>query len=270
AARWEAISADATAAVEAGRSATQYRRFAELILANLARIAKGAAEARLPDIYSEKPGEVAVPLERHLSPQANADAYFKQARRAERRAAAGQETIRTARRRLVALTALRGEAASREVTLARLKEIENDLAPAAAPTSAKQEETDKRAAALGIRPRRFVVTGGWTVLVGRSAAENDLLTHKYAAASDLWFHARQAQGSHVVLRRDKRKSEPAREAIIETARIAAHYSKAKNSKHVPVSYTEKRYVRKVRGGAAGLAVMLREKVVFVTPAAPKP
>jgi predicted ribosome quality control (RQC) complex YloA/Tae2 family protein len=269
AARWEAISADAAAAVESGRSATHYRRFAELILANLALIARGAAEARLPDIYSEEPGEIAVPLEKHLSPQANADAYFKQARRTERRAALAQETIRTARRRMVDLAALRGEAESREVTLARLKEIETDLAPAAAPRTAKQEEADKRAATLGIRPRRFVVAGGWTVLVGRSAAENDVLTHKYASAGDLWFHARQAQGSHVVLRRDKRKSEPAREAIIEAARIAAHYSKAKNSKHVPVSYTEKRYVRKVRGGAAGLAVMLREKVVFVTPAPPR-
>jgi predicted ribosome quality control (RQC) complex YloA/Tae2 family protein len=270
AARWQAIAADAARAVAGGRGAADLRRRAELVLANLSLITKGMAEAPLPDIYSEEPGRIIVPLEQHLSPQANADAYFKQARRVERRAALAQETIRTARRRLMDLAALKGEAESRDVTPARLRQIEEELAPAAAPRTAKQEETDKRAAALGIRPRRFVIAGGWTLLVGRSAAENDLLTHKYAAASDLWFHARQAQGSHVVLKRDKRKTEPDHEAIIEAARIAAHYSKAKNSKHVPVSYTEKRYVRKVRGGAPGLAVMLREKVVFVTPAPPEP
>jgi len=102
--------------------------------------------------------------------------------------------------------------------------------------------------------------------VGRSAAENDILTHKYAAPSDLWFHARQAQGSHVVLRRDRKKTEPSKQAIIEAARLAAYHSKAKNARHVPVSYTEKRYVKKVRKGAPGLAVMLREKVIFVNPA----
>jgi len=59
-----------------------------------------------------------------------------------------------------------------------------------------------------------------------------------------------------------------RHAIAEAATIAAYYSKARTSKHVPVSYTEKRYVKKVRKGPPGLCVMLREKVIFVKPSLP--
>jgi predicted ribosome quality control (RQC) complex YloA/Tae2 family protein len=127
---------------------------------------------------------------------------------------------------------------------------------------------DEKAERLGIRPRRYVVTGGWVVLVGRSAKENDVLTHRYAAPGDLWFHARQAQGSHVVLRRIAGKTQVPREAVIQAAAIAAYHSKARTSKHVPVSYTERRYVKKVRRGAPGTAAMLREKVIFVTPSLP--
>jgi predicted ribosome quality control (RQC) complex YloA/Tae2 family protein len=72
----------------------------------------------------------------------------------------------------------------------------------------------------------------------------------------------------VVLRRERKTQVPL-DALLEAAAIAAHYSKARTSRNVPVSYTEKRYVKKVRKGPPGLCVMLREKVLFVDPALPE-
>lgn len=267
-ARWQAVARGAREAIERRPTAGQYRRFADLILANPKSIVRGAGAIRLPDIYSESGAEAEVPLDPRLAAHANADAYFKKARRIERSASMAEEALRNARRHLDGLEAIRAEAEAADTTLARLKQLAQDAGGETAPKE-REEKTDALAATLGIKPRRFVVAGGWTVLVGRSAAENDVLTHRYARPGDLWFHARQAQGSHVVLRKDRQKAEPPREAIIEAARLAAHYSKAKTSKHVPVSYTERRYVKKVRGAPAGTAAMLREKVVFVTPAAPR-
>lgn len=71
-----------------------------------------------------------------------------------------------------------------------------------------------------------------------------------------------------MLRRGKGKAQPAKQALAEAAAIAAYYSKARTSKHVPVSYTEKRYVKKVRKAPPGTAAMLREKVIFVDPKLP--
>lgn len=268
-ARWEAVEEDAHKTRKGKALAVQFRRSGELILANLTRIEKGASRANLPDIYSETAEEITVPLERHLTPHANADAYFKKARKAERGARLAEETIREARQRLRELQPSLNEAQSAEITYAHLKQIEDQIGGTTATRKEKQERADEKAVSLGIRPRRYVVTEGWTVLVGRSAQENDILSHKYASPTDLWFHARQAQGSHVILRRDRKKAEPSKQAIVDAARIAAYYSKAKTSKHVPVSYTEKRYVKKVRKGAPGLCVMLREKVVFVNPTPPE-
>lgn len=248
--------------------AARLRKFGELIVANLATLKKGPRQAKVRDIYSEVQADITIPLEPHLTPQANADAYFKKARKARRRAKHADERIETARARLKELRELAEEIREACPGDERLSEIETAISRPASPARMGKREVDERASDLGIKPRRYVVSGGWTVLVGRSAKENDVLTHRYATPSDLWFHARHAQGSHVLLRRGRKKTHVTRHAIAEAARIAAYYSKARTSKHVAVSYTEKRYVKKVRKGPPGMCTMLREKVVFVDPGLP--
>jgi predicted ribosome quality control (RQC) complex YloA/Tae2 family protein len=245
----------------------RFRKFGEIIVANLKSVIKGKTEVSLPDIFSEAAADITIPLEPHLSPNANAEAYFKKARKAMRRAELAQGNLTAARSRLQELRTIRQELTSGDIAARRIEEIRKQFADTA--HAAKKETiVDEKAERLGIRPRRYVITDGWTVLVGRSARENDILTHRYATPGDMWFHARQAQGSHVVLKRGRKKKQVSRQAILEAAGIAAHFSKARTSKHVPVSYTEKRYVKKVRKGPPGLCVMLREKVVFVDPALP--
>ncbi len=128
--------------------------------------------------------------------------------------------------------------------------------------------TEAAAERAGIHPRRFVLPEGWVVLVGRSNAENDVLTHQAARPRDLWFHARGVAGSHVVLQRGDRQDNPSKGALDQAASIAAYYSKARTSRHAPVIHTEKRYVRKPRKAPPGLAVCLREKVLMVEPKLP--
>jgi predicted ribosome quality control (RQC) complex YloA/Tae2 family protein len=120
-----------------------------------------------------------------------------------------------------------------------------------------------------IHPRRHTLSGGWIVLVGRSNRENDVLTHRIARQHDLWLHARGVAGSHVILQREGHREKPGKPIIEQAAAIAAYYSKARTSSMVPVVYTEKRYVRKPRKAAPGLAVCIREKVVLVEPRLPR-
>jgi len=267
--KWEKVRERATDALEKREEAGRLRKFGEIILANMGRLKRGAHEARLPDIYSADKREVAIPLEARLSPQANAEVYFKRAKKTLRRADRAAEQMEIALTKLKALSHLKNEAESPKTSTRRMADLVESLTQEPAEKKKAETPVDVKAERLGIRPRRYVVAGGWTVLVGRSARENDVLTHRYAAPSDLWFHARQAQGSHVVLRKPKKKTQVPRDAIIRAAAIAAYYSKARTSKHVPVSYTEKRYVKKVKKGAPGTAAMLREKVIFVTPGLPR-
>jgi predicted ribosome quality control (RQC) complex YloA/Tae2 family protein len=265
--KWNRVETETRDAASEKQAGLLARKCGELIMANLDGIKKGDTEAVLPDLHEGGRTTVTMSLEPHLSPQANAGVYFKKARKSLRRARLAGEKLKTARASLAALTAVRDELDGLK-DARRLTEIEERVLFTTPEARDERPPEDPKAERLGIRPRRYALGGGWTVLVGRSARENDVLTHRYASPSDLWFHARQAQGAHVVLIREKGKPEPSKQVILGAAAIAAYYSKARTSKHVPVSYTEKRYVKKVRKGPPGTAAMLREKVVFVDPRLP--
>ena len=263
------VEAEAQEAESDGEKARVYKKYGELIMANLDRLRKGDRHAVLPDLHAGGIKRVRIELRPELTPQRNAQAYFKRARKSARRAELAQEKLEAAGRRLSSLQPIYREL--QELTDARrLTEIEEKILFAAPRGGKEKPPEDEKALRLGIKPRRYEVAEGWTVLVGRSAGENDTLTHRYASPSDLWFHARQAQGAHVVLRKPKREAQPPKQVILDAAAIAAYYSKARTSTHVPVSYAEKRYVKKVKKGPPGTAAMLREKVVFVDPRLPKP
>ena len=116
--------------------------------------------------------------------------------------------------------------------------------------------------------RIFTVDGGFEVWAGKSSKNNDELTMKFAKPNDLWFHARGAAGSHVVLKVNTGKGEPSKKAREQAASIAAYYSKMKNAKQVPVAMTEKKFVRKPKGAAPGSVAVERDKVIFAEPALP--
>ncbi|MDX5346758.1 MAG: NFACT RNA binding domain-containing protein, partial [Hymenobacteraceae bacterium] len=108
---------------------------------------------------------------------------------------------------------------------------------------------------------------GFKILVGKSAQNNDLLTQKHAHKEDLWLHAKDVSGSHVVVKHQAGKNFP--EPVIEkAAQLAAFYSKRKNDSLCPVMYTPKKFVRKPKGAAAGAVFVEREKVILVSPQNP--
>ena len=115
--------------------------------------------------------------------------------------------------------------------------------------------------------RTYRLSGNWTVLVGRTDADNDRLSLKIAAPNDWWFHVRGMPGSHVILRCD-RDADPDRDTLKRAAAIAAHHSKARDGGVVPVSATLARYVTKPRGAKPGTVQIRKEIVLKVRPALP--
>ena len=105
---------------------------------------------------------------------------------------------------------------------------------------------------------------GWTIFLGKNAKQNDQLSFQHSRKTDLWLHARDVTGSHVIIRNPNSRDIP--NDILEfAAGLAAHYSKRKNEALVPVQYTERKYVRKMKNGHPGQVILEREKVVMVEP-----
>jgi predicted ribosome quality control (RQC) complex YloA/Tae2 family protein len=109
--------------------------------------------------------------------------------------------------------------------------------------------------------RKFTSLRGASILVGRSARDNDALTFRIARGNDLWLHARAVQGAHVVVPGAGDSPDP--RTLGDAALLAAHFSSARGSDGVEVAWTRCKYVRKPRGAPPGSVAVTREKVLRV-------
>jgi len=109
---------------------------------------------------------------------------------------------------------------------------------------------------------RFTTEAGDAILVGRNSRENEELTFGLARSHDLWLHASGAPGSHVVLRLEK-AAELRKEALLDAATLALHYSDLRKSGQGEVLYTYRKHVRKPRGAKPGLVTITQDKRLFI-------
>ena len=112
--------------------------------------------------------------------------------------------------------------------------------------------------------RRYRSSDGYEVIVGRSARDNDELTFRVARPNDLWLHAGDYPGSHVIVRNSSRSEVPHR-TIIEAAQLAAKFSQASKDTRVTVHYTQRKFLSKPKGAAAGLVRMSNFRSITVEP-----
>ena len=123
--------------------------------------------------------------------------------------------------------------------------------PAPAPKVAPKKIFEKPEKIPGVR--RYLSTDGYEILVGRAARDNDNLTFRVAQPNDLWMHAGDYPGSHVVVRNPTRKEIPQR-TVIEAAQLAGRFSQASEDTKVVIHYTERKFLvetkrRRARPGA---------------------
>jgi len=118
--------------------------------------------------------------------------------------------------------------------------------------------------------RVFMSPDGWTVLVGKSAADNDVLSIKLASPQDFWFHVAGQPGSHVVVLNPEKAERLPRETERFAAGLAAGYSSARRGGRVAVHAARCEDVRKPRGLVAGEVTLRRSKTLQVEPLRPEP
>ena len=252
---------------EKSNRAEQYELFGKLLIAQLHLLKKGDATAVVEDYVSGSNALVEIPLDPHLTPAKNAERYFEKADKSRHAIEEQQHRIvgLTQRQKSISLLLERMEEIS---TVEDLKHFAEENRKALSQFGLKAEKSGQVKKEEQLPFRVFTVDGGFQVWAGKSGENNDLLSTRHTAKNDLWFHARGVGGSHVVLKIGTGKGEVSRQAIEQTAAIAAYYSKMKKSKLVPVTMCEGKYVRKPKGVPAGTVTVEREKTIFAEPALP--
>ena len=238
----------------------EHKRTGDLLLANLATATRTGNSVRLTDYYAEGAPTIELEIDENRTLQEEAAARFRQYTKAkhaadeiaERLQQIDREIARLERRLhdLDAIIQSRDEAA--------LASFEK---PAPAPKVAAKK-TAKQEKIPGVR--RYLSTDGYEILVGRAARDNDHLTFRVAQPNDLWMHAGDYPGSHVVVRNPTRKEIPQR-TIIEAAQLAGRFSQASEDAKVVIHYTERKLLSKPKGAAPGLVRMSRFRSLTVEP-----
>lgn len=248
--------------LDATQNREQYKRMGDLITANLYQLEKGMNKAAVIDYYAEDCPEVEITLDVRLTPQQNAQRYFKMYNKAKTAENVLTEQIERGRADLEYLESVLvalGEAET-ERDLSQLRE---ELTQTGVLSNKQTRNKKLRTKPVQAKPFHYRTSDGFEVFAGKNNLQNDLLTLKTAFKSDIWFHTQKIHGSHVILVTDGR--EPTNQAMTEAAMIAAYHSKARQSSRVPVDYTPVRQVKKPAGAKPGMVIYHVYQTAYVTP-----
>ncbi|HEX6970870.1 MAG TPA: NFACT family protein [Limnochordia bacterium] len=257
-------------AVSEGARAETHQRWGELLLSQQHRVPPGAAEALLSDYFEPGAPAVRIPLDPRLSAVENAERHFARYQKARRTARAAKAELE---RTVAEIEYLEGVAEAIRQTegapaeaWSSLCEIERELA-----SQGYGQKSDGAPGRAGgpppapAGPRRFRSPDGFLILVGRNNRQNDEITLRWARPDDIWLHCKEIPGSHVVIRTEG--ASPPERTLLAGAQLAAYYSRARQSSHVPVDWTLCRYVRKPRGAKPGKVIYDHHHTIYVTPTA---
>jgi len=219
----------------------RYRELGDMLMANQGVEIKDSS-VTVDDFYNG--GTVVIRVDAKKSLVANAQAYYEKSRKARSGALETAGEIESMEKALPLLEAER----------ARIEAEDNPYAIRA--FLARHRTSASQA------PRKFpglsLEVGGWLILVGRSAAENDELLRRHVRGNDLWFHARDYAGSYVFVKAKQGKSVPL-DILLDAGTLALYYSKGRSSGKGDLYYTQAKYLRRVKNGPKGLVIPTQEK-----------
>ncbi len=241
--------------------AEDYRIKGELLTANLHQVERGQAVIEVQNYYSPDLSELSIELDPQLNPSDNAQQYFKRYTKAKRGVSVIHRLIADNEAEQEVLNAYVSEVEAAK-GLKELRAIQSEFVKKGWIKDTKRQSKQSESAGAF---RKYTSPDGFQIYVGRNSKENDLLLRRIASSRDMWLHAKQIHGSHVVIRNPENKPGIPMPTLLKAARIAAFFSKAQHASYVPVDYTWFRYVVKPKGTASGFVTYTHEKTLYVEP-----
>ncbi|UGQ07638.1 Rqc2 family fibronectin-binding protein Fbp62 [Streptococcus anginosus] len=238
----------------ATENAEEFRQKGELLTTFLHQVPNNQDQVELDNYYiSEK---ITIVLDKALTPNQNAQRYFKKYQKLKEAVKHLTGLIEETKETIQYLESV--ETALSQANLTEIAEIREELIQTGFIRRRQREKIQKRK-----KPEKYLSTDGQTViLVGRNNLQNDELTFKMAKKEELWFHAKDIPGSHVVITGNL---QPSDEVKTDAAELAAYFSKARLSNLVQVDMIEVKKLNKPTGGKPGFVTYTGQKTLRVTP-----
>ena len=242
----------------ATENAEEFRQKGELLTTFLHQVPNDQDKVELDNYYTGE--KIIISLDKALTPNQNAQRYFKRYQKLKEAVKHLTSLIEETRTTILYLESV--ETALAQASLTEIAEIREELIQTGFIRRRQREKIHKRQ-----KPEKYLATDGQTIiLVGRNNLQNDELTFKMAKKDELWFHAKDIPGSHVVITGNL---QPNDEVKTDAAELAAYFSKARLSNLVQVDMIEVKKLNKPTGGKPGFVTYTGQKTLRVTPDADK-
>ena len=235
----------------------KYKIYGELILANLHKTPENH-KLRVINYYDPEQKEITIPLDPRFNLPQNSQKFFKRYNKLKKAEEELEKLIDITLNEIKYLENILFSIEECE-TIDDLNDIYSELISEG--FMKRKSKADKSNKTKPITA--FISSGGHEILVGKNNTQNDMITFKIAKNEDYWFHAKNMPGSHVIIR--TKGDELTDEEFIEAAKIAAYYSKGKNSSTVEVDYTKKSNIKKPPNAKPGFVIYDTNYSMLVKP-----
>ena len=238
----------------ATENAEEFRQKGELLTTFLHQVPNDQDQVILDNYYTNQP--ITIALDKALTPNQNAQKYFKRYQKLKEAVKYLTELIEETKATILYLESV--ETVLNQAGLDEIAEIREELIQTGFIRRRQREKIQKRK-----KPEKYLASDGKTIiLVGRNNLQNEELTFKIARKEELWFHAKDIPGSHVVI---SGNLNPSDEVKTDAAELAAYYSKGRLSNLVQVDMIEVKKLNKPTGGKPGFVTYTGQKTLRVTP-----
>lgn len=243
--------------LKATENADEYRIKGEVLTTYLYQIKRGMTKITLPNFYDNNK-EITISLSNQLSPSQNAQKYFKKYQKLKNAVTFINEQIELTKKEVAYLEEIQTQIEL--ATPADLNDIKTELQQEG--YIKKKQQKSKHSSRVKInKPESFIASDGTEILVGKNNLQNEKLTLHTAKKTDIWLHAKNIPGSHVIIK----SNNPSDETLFEAAMLAAYFSKFRSSANVPIDYVQVKNIRKPNGSKPGFVIYEGQKTLTVTP-----
>ena len=238
----------------ATENAEEFRQKGELLTTFLHQVPNDQDQVILENYYTNQP--ITIALDKALTPNQNAQRYFKRYQKLKEAVKYLTDLIEETKATILYLESV--ETVLNQAGLDEIAEIREELIQTGFIRRRQREKIQKRQ-----KPEQYLASDGKTIIyVGRNNLQNEELTFKIARKEELWFHAKDIPGSHVVI---SGNLNPTDEVKTDAAELAAYFSKGRLSNLVQVDMIEVKKLNKPTGGKPGFVTYTGQKTLRVTP-----
>lgn len=235
-------------------NAEEFRQKGELLTTFLHQVPNDQDQVILDNYYTNQP--ITIVLDKALTPNQNAQRYFKRYQKLKESVKYLTDLIEETKATILYLESV--ETVLNQAGLEEIAEIREELIQTGFIRRRQREKIQKRK-----KPEQYLASDGKTIIyVGRNNLQNEELTFKMARKEELWFHAKDIPGSHVVI---SGNLDPSDEVKTDAAELAAYFSQGRLSNLVQVDMIEVKKLNKPTGGKPGFVTYTGQKTLRVTP-----